>query len=85
MLPRTFYLRSVNRVAPELLGKLLVHDTPEGTTSGIIVEVEAYDGKTDKGAHSYPNNARPGRRSSSAPAVLPMYMPFTGCTTASMW
>ena len=59
MLPRTFYLRSVNRVAPELLGKLLVHDTPEGTTSGIIVEVEAYDGKTDKGAHSYPNKRTP--------------------------
>ena len=59
MLPRTFYLRSVNRVAPELLRKLLVHDTPEGTTSGIIVEVEAYDGKTDKGAHSYPNKRAP--------------------------
>lgn len=54
MLPREFYLKTAEQVAPELLGKLLVHETAEGKTAGMIVEVEAYDGTRDKGAHSYP-------------------------------
>lgn len=52
---RDFYLRDVHTVARELLGKTLIHRTAEGVAAGIIVEVEAYNGATDKGAHSYPN------------------------------
>lgn len=52
---RDFYLRDANIVAPELLGKLLVHETPEGIAAGMIVEVESYLGPDDKGAHSYGN------------------------------
>lgn len=52
---REFYLRDANIVAPELLGKLLVHETQDGITSGVIVEVESYLGPEDKGAHSYGN------------------------------
>lgn len=54
-LKREFYLRDVHTVARELLGKTLVHQTAEGVTAGVIVELEAYDGSCDKGAHSYPN------------------------------
>lgn len=59
MLQREFYLRGANLVAPDLLGKILVHSSEEGTTSGIIVEVEAYVGPDDKGAHSYMNKRTP--------------------------
>ncbi len=59
MLNRNFYMRDAALVAPELLGKLLVHRTSEGVVSGMIVEVEAYSGAIDKGAHSYPNKRTP--------------------------
>ncbi len=54
-LERGFYLRDATSVAPELLGKLLVRRAPEGVIAGMIVEVEAYMGADDKGAHSYQN------------------------------
>lgn len=54
-LTREFYTRpNVVTVARELLGKLLVVPTRNGTrVSGKIVEVEAYRGPEDRAAHSY--------------------------------
>lgn len=52
-LPREFYDRGALALAPDLLGKVLVHDAPEGRASGVIVEVEAYCGPDDRAAHSY--------------------------------
>lgn len=54
-MPREFYLRSDTlEIARDLLGKLLVvPDTSGQPVSGMIVEVEAYLGESDRAAHSY--------------------------------
>lgn len=59
-LQREFYARSSVDVAPELLGKYLVHDFEGKRLIGKIVETEAYKGPNDKAAHSY-NNRRTER------------------------
>ena len=64
-LPRSFYARDVLEVAPDCVGKLLVHASPEGLVAGRVVECEAYRGPEDQAAHSHR-----GRRTARTEAMF---------------
>lgn len=53
LLHRSFFDRSPDIVAPELLGKILAHRAEGAHLSGRIVETEAYLGLDDPASHAY--------------------------------
>lgn len=52
-LPRTFYDRPPEIVAPELVGAIVSYRSRSGVAAGRIVECEAYLGSRDEAAHAY--------------------------------
>jgi DNA-3-methyladenine glycosylase len=52
IVPASFYARETELVARDMLGMVLQCKTAEGTTSGIIVETEAYIGEHDAACHA---------------------------------
>jgi DNA-3-methyladenine glycosylase len=65
-LSRAFYDRPTLEVAADLIGKVFVHRRRGVTTSGAIVEVEAYIGESDPACH-----AAPGPTERNAPLYGP--------------
>ncbi|MHB9754618.1 DNA-3-methyladenine glycosylase [Streptomyces sp. BYX5S] len=52
-LGREFFDRPVLDVAPDLLGRTLVRNSPDGPIEVRLTEVEAYDGANDPGSHAF--------------------------------
>lgn len=75
-IPLSFYNRKdVVTIARELLGKIIVTNINEQTTSGRIVETEAYTGLTDKASHSYGGRRTPrNEHMYSAPGTAYVYI-----------
>ncbi|MGN7311389.1 DNA-3-methyladenine glycosylase [Alkalicoccobacillus gibsonii] len=80
LLPESFYEQSTLSLSKSLLGKHLVHESPEGKTVGRIVETEAYLGVIDQAAHSF--NGRRTKRTEvmfGPPGVIYTYVMHTHC------
>jgi DNA-3-methyladenine glycosylase len=72
----TFFARPTLEVAEALIGKVLVHRSPDGLTSGMIVETEAYIGEDDPACHAAPGPTPRNAPLYGPPGVFYVYLNY---------
>ncbi|MDP6631362.1 MAG: DNA-3-methyladenine glycosylase [Kiritimatiellia bacterium] len=73
-MPREFYGRPTLDVAPELLGKVLVHRVGDIEMAGRVIEVEAYLGPEDLASHAARKTSKRARIMFGPPGMVYIYL-----------